>query len=104
MMNRPMNHNQMHQRQEHHGCDCACREKLQQIRALDFAIQETVLYLDAYPENRQALEYYHTLLKERKETVAEYEQKCGAVTMFGNTSGNAWQWISGPWPWEYDAN
>ena len=104
MMNRPMNHNQMHQRQEQHGCDCACREKLQQIRALDFAIQETVLYLDAYPENRQALEYYHSLLEQREECMAIYQKSCGPLSMYGNTSHTSWDWVAGPWPWEPDAN
>jgi hypothetical protein len=28
----------------------SCREKMKQLQALDFAIQETVLYLDAYPD------------------------------------------------------
>ena len=83
---------------------CACKTLMKRIRELDFAINETVLYLDAYPECRQALEYYHTMLKERQGVVAEYEQKCGPITMLGNTSDCKWQWISGPWPWEYDAN
>lgn len=83
---------------------CACKSLMKRIRELDFAINETVLYLDAYPECRQALEYYHTLINERQGVVAEYEQKCGPITMFGNAGGDKWQWISGPWPWEYDAN
>ena len=83
---------------------CACKSLMKRIRELDFAINETVLYLDAYPECRQALEYYHTLINERQGVVAEYEQKCGPITMFGNAVGDKWQWISGPWPWEYDAN
>ena len=32
------------------------------LRKLDFCIQETVLYLDAYPDCRQALEYYRETL------------------------------------------
>jgi hypothetical protein len=50
---------------------------MQTLRALDFAIQETVLYLDAYPECRQALDYYHRLMEERKAAMAEYENACG---------------------------
>ncbi len=104
-MNRQRNDDQMNQRQaQQPGNGWSCREKLQQIRALDFAIQETVLYLDAYPENRQALEYYHQLLEQRKEVMALYQKSCGPLSMYGNTSRESWDWVSGPWPWEPDAN
>ena len=81
-----------------------CVAELKKLRALDFAIQETVLYLDAYPENRQALEYYHQLLAERKRTMDAYEAKCGPLNMYGNVSHNSWEWVKGPWPWEPEAN
>ena len=81
-----------------------CRNEMNMLRALDFAIQETVLYLDAYPENRQALEYYHQLMEQRKQTLAAYEKSCGPVTIYGNMSRNSWDWVEGPWPWEADAN
>ena len=80
-----------------------CRE-LNQIRAIDFAIQETVLYLDAYPENQQALEYYHKLIEMRERVLSSYERSCGPLTMYGNTSHQSWDWVKGPWPWENDAN
>ena len=81
-----------------------CRKDLKRLRAIDFAIQETVLYLDAYPENRQALEYYHKLIEMRARLLSSYEKNCGPMTMYGNTSRHSWDWIEGPWPWENDAN
>ena len=86
-----------------HGSD-ACRAAMETIRALDFAIQETVLYLDAYPEDRQALAYYHRLIGERRAAMESYEGSCGPITMYGNTDPASWNWINGPWPWERDAN
>ena len=80
-----------------------CRE-LNQIRAIDFAIQETVLYLNAYPGCRQALEFYHHLIAQRKQLMEHYEKEHGPLTMYGNTSHSSWDWIEGPWPWEPDAN
>ena len=82
----------------------ACAAKLNKIRALDFALQETVLYLDAYPDSKQALNYYHQLIKQRKQLMEDYESHCGPLTMYGNTSQNSWDWIEGPWPWHPDAN
>ena len=81
-----------------------CRHQMHQLRALDFAIQETVLFLDAYPHHRQALAYYHELLEQRKHLIAAYEKKCGPLTVYGNESRTSWDWTSGPWPWEVDAN
>ena len=81
-----------------------CNERLKMLQALDFAIQETVLYLDAYPENQQALEYYHRLLAKRGEVMEAYEKDCAPTTMYGNKSRDSWDWILGPWPWESGAN
>ena len=81
-----------------------CKKQMQVLRALDFAIQETVLYLDAYPECRQALEYYHKLIEMRERVLSSYEKACGPMTMYGNKSQRSWDWVEGPWPWENEAN
>lgn len=81
-----------------------CANELKMLRALDFAIQETVLYLDAYPENKQALEYYHQLLAQRQTVIHSYEKNCGPITMYGNNSKTSWDWVKAPWPWEPEAN
>lgn len=81
-----------------------CNARLERLRALDFSIQETVLYLDAYPEHAEALQYYHALLEERAILLAEYENNCGPQTIYGNQSQTSWDWVKAPWPWEIDAN
>ena len=75
-----------------------------ELQALDFALQEVVLYLDAYPESEQALSYYHKLRHERERMIAEYQRRYGPLTMYGNESTGSWDWIMTPWPWEFDAN
>lgn len=94
-MLRPMNQNC------HRG---NCQNDLKMLRAIDFAIQETVLYLDAYPDHKQALHYYHQLIEQRKMLMESYEKNCGPLTMYGNQSHTSWDWVEGPWPWEADAN
>ena len=79
-----------------------CRKLMEQIRAVDFALYETVLYLDVYPHSCDALETYRKLCAQSEALHAEYEASCGPLTAFGN-KGNAWDWMSGPFPWEYDA-
>lgn len=86
------------------GSETDCMTLMRRIRAVDFAIQETVLYLDAYPCDRKALEYYHKLTEAREELVEAYQNGCGPLTNRGNESATEWNWICSPWPWEYDAN
>ena len=77
---------------------------MNKLRTLDFAITETVLYLDAYPKCRRALEYYHRLLKERAKVAEMVNNVIGPLTAGSNMSQTEWKWCQGPWPWEPDAN
>ena len=92
----PLCHNQTN----HRGCQSLMRE----LQKLDFALYETILYLDAYPHCTEALEYYHSLLHQRELVVAELEKSGTPVSAYGNVSHSSWDWISSPWPWEISAN
>ena len=85
-------------------CDPRCKQLMQQLREVDFCLVETVLYLDAYPDHPQALEYYHKLLEERKTLAEKYQSSCGPLTAFQNGSCTSWDWVKTPWPWEADAD
>ncbi|MBR6781652.1 MAG: spore coat protein CotJB [Clostridia bacterium] len=89
------------------GCDGGsvsinCKKLMEQIRTVDFALYETVLYLDVYPHSCDALETYRKLRAQSEALHAEYEAACGPLTAFGNR-GDTWDWMSGPFPWEYGA-
>ena len=89
------------------GCGCenkACKQLLDQIRAVDFALWETILYLDVYPHSCDALETYHKLKAQSEALRREYEAACGPLTATGNLSTTSWDWVSTPFPWEYDAD
>ncbi len=73
------------------------------LQAIDFAIYDTVLYLDAYPENKKALEYYNSLIQDKNAVKAELQAKYGPLTVYENT-GNEWKWTDNPWPWQLEAN
>ena len=87
---------------QNHSCSCA--GVLQRLREIDFCLTETVLYLDAYPDHAQALDYYHHLLEERCALMEQYESSCGPLTANGNVSHTTWDWAKTPWPREADAN
>ena len=77
---------------------------LRRIQAEDFALYEVALYLDGHPDCKKALRYY----KEHKKLAAElkeaYEEQYGPLTVGGNRNEQHWDWVSGPWPWEKEAN
>lgn len=81
-----------------------CLSLQKKLQSVDFAIVDTVLYLNAYPENREALEFYHKLVKEREELAATINEKCGPIDAMSNKSRTEWNWVDGPWPWEPEAN
>lgn len=85
-------------------CDSTCKRLMDQIRAVDFALHETVLYLDVYPNSCDALETYHKLKAQSEALRQEYEAACGPLTAFSNQSTTSWDWMSKPFPWEYDAD
>lgn len=80
------------------------KQLLSRLRMIDFSIYETVLYLNAYPDDADALAYYHKLIEQRQSLMAEYERNVGPMTIYGNGSTDSWDWIKCPWPWEYEAN
>lgn len=84
--------------------DTNCKALKKRFQQIEFAITETVLYLDAYPECSSALEYYHLLVSEREQLLAAINNQCGPMTHNGNMSKDSWLWINGPWPWKYEAN
>ena len=48
---------------------------------IDFSMAETILYLDAYPENADAMKYYKTLKDEREKLISEMNaQGCPPIT------------------------
>ena len=90
--------------------DCGCREPkrdcselMRRLRKVDFAIYDTVLYLDVYPDCVKAQEYYQKLISERDSLCRRINAECGAIT-FNNVLPGKWSWTKGPWPWEPDAN
>lgn len=93
---------------------CKCRENgsqmncdalMARLQAVDFAIVETVLYLDAYPTSRKALDYYARLVAERSSLAEALHTQCGKpTTAWDNKNPNGWDWIKSPWPWQIEAN
>ena len=86
------------------GNDGSLATLKKRLQKIDFALVEVVLYLDAYPTCRTALDYYHKLVAEREKLVAALADGAMPINAYANASCDSWDWIDGPWPWQYDAN
>ena len=76
------------------------RERLlRRLQILDFAIQETALFLNSHPKDKDAMQYYQNALRERKSIASDFERCYGPLTNRDNQS-ESWEYIKGPWPWE----
>ena len=99
--------------EENRNCSCNCnnnenddnmqncdmrREMMQEIRALEFAINELALYLDTHPEDQKALCLHRKYCKKVKELKDKYQKVYGPLTI--NFPCNKWRWLEEPWPWE----
>ncbi len=82
---------------------CMNTKLLYELQCVDFALADTVLYLDAYPCCAKALNYYKKLIDKRATLLSQLEA-AGIVLTAMKVNGDSWTWGNGPWPWEYEAN
>ncbi len=73
---------------------------LRKIMEVDFALNETVLYLDTHPDCKRALALYHEYAEKSKELKTCYNENYGPLSPDDNVSKTSWDWICAPWPWE----
>ena len=69
-------------------------------QAYSFAVYDALLYLDAYPNCREAMEHYNKYQKLASKAKAEYEAKFGPIT--APVEINSWEWTNSPWPWQIE--
>ena len=80
---------------------CAERDNLiRQIMQCRFALVEANLYLDIYPNDKNALDYFRKHNARLHELTAEFEEKYGPVSARGANTDDGWNWADTPWPWE----
>ena len=84
---------------EERTIDCDVRrEMINEIRCLDFAINELALYLDTHPTDQRALCLHKKYCKEVKDLKDKYQKVYAPLTI--NYPCNKWRWLEEPWPWE----
>ncbi len=79
------------------------KDMLHNVQKTAFALVEANLYLNAYPDCEEALEYFFNMKAQHAEARAAYEEHCGPLTAL-SCENDSWQWVKTPWPWELGVN
>jgi len=69
------------------------------LQELAFAVQESTLFLDTHPNDRQALAYHNEKLARFNEMKKRYVAQFGPLCNY-TTTQESWRWVDSPWPWE----
>ena len=69
------------------------------ISTYQFAMLDLQLFLDTHPNDSATLEQMQHYQKLAEPLIEQYEEQYGPLTKRGE-SGNCWNWIKAPWPWE----
>ncbi len=75
-------------------------DMLLQIMEYTFAMIDIQLYLDMYPNDRDALKLFNAYLNNKKNLTNMFEEKYGPLTIDSDNQKNNWTWNNSPWPWE----
>lgn len=78
-------------------------ELMKSLQIVDFALTDTVLYLDTHPSDKAALNHYDRLKKISQAKEDEYISKFGPLNSTNVESSDIFGWVDNPWPWEVDA-
>ncbi len=87
--------------------NCSCNDNinkqalLHEIMALNFAVNDLVLYLDTHPEDSKAICMHNEYVKKVIALTEKYQSLFGPLTV--NFTSDTWDWINEPWPWERGA-
>lgn len=77
------------------------KELLHLINIASFAVDDTKLFLDTHPENKEALSYFQEYNKIRTQALEDFSRLYGPLTLDSTTDCNDyWQWIEEPYPWQ----
>jgi len=74
---------------------------LNKVRELAFASHELNLYLDNFPNDRNAIQLFNQYRTLKDQVTNDYEKQYGPLTVNSEALNTyPWAWVKGPWPWE----
>lgn len=77
------------------------KQLLDWIDKCSFVLDDTLLFLDTHPCDKEALQLFEHFKQLREEALMEYARRYTPLTLDSmNDNQNEWKWVMGKWPWE----
>lgn len=74
---------------------------LHELQAVDFVINDLVLYLDTHQDDQQALSQFNQFQRRKQTLTQQFEASFGTLGgSGGGQAGQRWTWTESPWPWQ----
>ena len=77
---------------------------LTELMALDFVCSELLLYLDTHASDMEATDLFNQYVEQYTDALQQYERQFGALTQMGAALNGQYEWLSDPWPWDFEQN
>lgn len=77
------------------------QQDLLEVQMYSFVAHEINLYLDMHPKNKRMIQLYTEYAKKANEAQKVYEETYGALSVENSLNKSPFEWVQGPWPWEY---
>jgi len=75
-------------------------ELLKEIQLLDFALQDTILYLNLHPEDEEANCFLRNVKKQLVLHIREYERNFTTLDNRSPFTNDHMSYVKDAWPWE----
>lgn len=75
---------------------------LREIMQLNFAIIETVLYLNTHPRDQAVLNLHNEFARRYMKLINEYQEEYSPLYANYPNADYPWQYIDEPWPWQIE--
>ena len=72
---------------------------LKRVQMYHFILTDAALFLDTHPTDKDALAYYGKYKKLSDDAHTDFVSRFGSLS-HSDMSGDTWDWVKGPWPWE----
>lgn len=82
----------------------ARQQALLEVQMYHFIAHEMNLYLDTHPDDTKMMKLYEENVKKGQQAQLAFEQKYGPLQVQNTDSKIPFEWLQGPWPWEYQTD
>ena len=79
----------------------ARQQALLEVQMYYFVAHEINLYLDTHPNDEKMIQLYQDYIQKAKQSQDVFEKRYGPLEVQNTQNKIPFEWIQGPWPWEY---